>query len=154
MYRDAKGHPWTIYWFRIKDEYKTITMKTATQQVSGTNSSSKEAKEKSASAFNSLVYRIALIWTLKDNYSSGRPLYQKYKGNVNDDDELAVNAAKAWFNKSDQQKLYQKMTYNDQDQFTKYLFELYSRTKTGGDPVTFKSYYNDKVKERTINPDF
>ena len=154
VYRDAKGHPWTIYWFRIKDEYKTITMKTATQQVSGTNSSSKEDKEKSASAFNSLTYRIALIWTLKDNYSNGKPLFQKYKGNINDDEELAVDAAKAWFNKSDQQKLYQKMTYNDQDQFTKYLFELYSRTKTGGEPVTFKSYYNDKVKERTINPDF
>jgi len=153
VYRDAKGHPWTIYWFRIKDEYKTITMKTATEQVSGTNSSSKEDKEKSANAFNSLTYRIALIWTLKDNYSNGKPLFEKYKG-INDDEDLAIKAAKAWFNKSEQQKLYQKMTYNDQDQFKKYLFELYTRTRSGGDPVTFKSYYNNDVNKRTINPDF
>ena len=158
VYRDAKGHPWTIYWFRIKNEYKTAStdqvIASLESQSSGTNSSSADAKQKSADAFNSLTYRLALIWKLKDDYSSNKiPLLEKFKG-ANDDEDKAVAAVKNWFNRADQQTLYKKMTYDDQDQFTKYLYQLYTRTKAGGADVTFKSAYNSKVKDKTIDPDF
>lgn len=113
-----------------------------------------ELQEKSASAFNSLAYRLALIWTLKDNYgSNGKYLFYNYKG-ANDDEDKAVEAAKNWMKKSEQQNLLNKLTDKDREQFNKYLIQLYQRTKYGGNNVTFKSAYNKKVKDKTIDPDF
>jgi len=113
-----------------------------------------ELQEKSASAFNSLVYRLALIWTLKDNYgSNGKYLFYNYKG-ANDDEDGAVEAAKNWMKKSEQQNLLNKLTDKDREQFNKYLIQLYQRTKYGGNNITFKSAYNKKVKDKTIDPDF
>jgi hypothetical protein len=113
-----------------------------------------ELQEKSASAFNSLTYRLALIWKLKDNYgSNGKYLFYNYKGG-NDDEEGAVEAVKNWMKKSEQQNLLNKLTDNDREQFNKYLTQLYTRTRTGGDDVTFKSAYNKRVKDKTIDPDF
>jgi hypothetical protein len=113
-----------------------------------------ELKTTSASAFNTLTYRLALIWKLKDKYgSSSKPLFEKYKG-TNDNEAGALVSVKNWFNKSDQQTLYKKLTDNDKQQFNKYLTLLYERTENGGDNVIFKSYYNNKVKEIIIDPDF
>jgi hypothetical protein len=113
-----------------------------------------ELKQKSANAFNSLTYRLALIWKLKDNYGNNKkPLFEKYKG-ANDNESGALSAVKDWFKKSEQNDLLNKLTDKDLEQFIKYLTLLYERTENGGDNVTFKSYYNNKVKDKTIDPDF
>jgi hypothetical protein len=113
-----------------------------------------ELQQKSATSFNSLTYRLALIWTLKDNYGqNGKPLLDSYKGG-NDDEDGAVESVKNWFKKPEQQSSLDKLTDKDREQFNKYLIQLYSRTKYGGDNVTFKSAYNKKVKDKTINPNF
>lgn len=113
-----------------------------------------ELQEKSANAFNSLTYRLALIWKLKDDYGSGKKyLFLGLKFNSNGS-EIAVTRVKNWFEKSEQQTLLNKLTDNDRNQFNKYLTQLYNRTQNGGDNVTFKSAYNKKVKDKTIDPDF
>jgi hypothetical protein len=85
VYRSGGGHPWTIYWFRIKDEYKGSAT-SATVQQSGTDKKDKESLEKSASAFNSLTYRLAIIYKLKDNYGpAGDPLFERFKGTFSDE---------------------------------------------------------------------
>jgi len=113
-----------------------------------------ELQEKSANAFNSLTYRLALIWKLKDNYgSNGKYLFYSYKGG-NDNEDEAVETAKNWIKKSEQQTLLDELTKDDRAQFNKYLSQLYNRTKNGGDNVTFQSAYNKRVKDKTIDPNF
>jgi hypothetical protein len=125
-----------------------------TQDTPAKQPTFEELQEKSANAFNSLTYRLALIWKLKDKYgSNGKYLFYNYKGG-NDDEEGAVEAVKNWMKKSEQQNLLNKLTDNDREQFNKYLTQLYTRTRTGGDDVTFKSAYNKRVKDKTIDPDF
>ena len=157
--------PWTLYWFRIKNEYKNTT-----GPVSSTPAptlSDKEIKEKSARGFNNLTYRLSLIYQLKDDYGTGtytpNPTYsnqqaKKYlfydaKG-VNDDELKAVRLLEQWLENQTQKVELEKLTTNDFYEFKKYLTLLISRTKTGGDDVIFKSAYNNNVKKVTIDPNF
>lgn len=154
VYRSAGGHPWTIYWFRIKEEYKGAAT-SATVQQSGSNKKDKASLKKSASAFNSLTYRLSIIYKLLDNYGSkGAPLFEPYSSYGGDNENNAVAALKKWMNKENQQAKYREMTYDDQDQYNKYLAKLYTATRTGSGEITFKSKYNTGVKEKTINANF
>ena len=155
--------PWTLYWFRIKNEYKNTT-----GPVSSTPAptlSDKEIKEKSARGFNNLTYRLSLIYRLKDDYGSGTynkdgrgiqvKKYLFYDATGGNDDELkAVKLLEQWLENQTQKVELEKLTTNDFYEFKKYYQLLISRTKTGGDDVIFKSAYNDKVKKVTIDPNF
>ena len=158
--------PWTLYWFRIKNEYKNTTgpiLSTPAPTLSD-----KEIKEKSARGFNNLTYRLSLIYRLKDDYGSGTytpdPTYSNQQAkkylfydvsSVGGDDELkAVRLLEQWLENQTQKVELEKLTTNDFYEFKKYYQLLISRTKTGGDDVIFKSAYNDKVKKVTIDPNF
>ena len=160
----SPNSPWTLYWFRIKNEYKNTTgpiLSTPAPTLSD-----KEIKEKSARGFNNLTYRLSLIYRLKDDYGSGT--YNKDKlgiqvtkflfydvSSVGGDDELkAVELLEQWLENQTQKVELEKLTTNDFYEFKKYYQLLISRTKTGGDDVIFKSAYNNKVKKVTIDPNF
>lgn len=154
VYRSGGGHPWTIYWFRIKDEYKGSAT-SATVQQSGTDKKDKETLEKSAAAFNSLTYRLAIIYKLKDNYGpAGDPLFERFKGTFSDEKNKAIAALKKWGDEENQQVKYRQMTYDDQSQYRTYLSKLYTATRIGSGEITFKSSYNKGVQDKTINANF
>jgi hypothetical protein len=127
--------------------------------------SPKEIKEKSANGFNNLTYGLSLIYQLKDDYGSGtynkdgrgvqvkKYLFYDAKG-ANDDELEAVKLLEQWLENQTQKVYYEKLTTNDALEFQKSLRLLISRTKTGGDEITFESRYNDEVKKVTIDPDF
>jgi hypothetical protein len=69
--------PWTLYWFRIKNEYKNTTgpisstpAPTLNQLLSPTPRA-QEIQKESANGFNNLTYRLSLIYRLKDDYGLG-----------------------------------------------------------------------------------
>jgi hypothetical protein len=160
----SPNSPWTLYWFRIKNEYKNTT-----GPVSSTPAptlSDKEIKEKSARGFNNLTYRLSLIYRLKDNYGSGtynrdnngiqvtKPLFYDVSSAGGDDELKAVKLLEQWLKNQTQKVEYEKLTDKDKEEFSKYKNQLISRTKTRGDDVIFKSKHNDKVKKVTIDPNF
>ena len=111
--------------------------------------------KKSASAFNTLTYRLAIIYKLKDNYGpSGDPLFERFKDTFGDEKTKAVAALKKWESEENQQVKYRQMTYDDQNQYRKYLSKLYAATRTGGGEITFKSSSNKDVQDKTINANF
>ena len=153
--------PWTLYWFRIKNEYKNTT-----GPVSSTPAptlSPQEIKEKSARGFNNLTFQLSLIYRLKDNYglSSGNfdvpyyPLFWDEKGVLNDDEEKAVKLLEQWLKKPNQKVQYEKLTDKDKVEFQKYLKLLIDRTVFPPHlDVIFQSADNNNVKKVTINPNF
>jgi hypothetical protein len=172
---DSPNLPWTLYWFRIKNEYKNTTgpisstpAPTLNQFLSPTPRA-QEIQKESANGFNNLTYRLSLIYRLKDDYGSGtytpNPTYsnqqaKKYlfydaKGILfNDDEILAVELLEQWLKKPNQKVELEKLTDKDKKEFSNYKDLLISRTKTRGNDVTFQSKHNDKVKKVTINPNF
>ena len=156
--------PWTLYWFRIKNEYKNTTgpiLSTPAPTLSD-----KEIKEKSARGFNNLTYRLSLIYRLKDDYGSGtynrdnngiqvtKPLFYDVSSAGGDDELKAVRLLEKWLENQTQKVEYEKLTDKDKEEFSKYKNQLISRTKTRGDEVIFNSSYNNEVKKVTIDPDF
>jgi hypothetical protein len=160
----APNLPWTLYWFRIKNEYKNTTGPVSTTPAP--TLSPREIKEKSARGFNNLTYRLSLIYQLKDDYGSGtynrdnngiqvkKYLFYDAKSFTGDDELKAVRLLEQWLENQTQKVELEKLTTNDALEFQKYLRLLILRTKTGEDEVTFKSAYNNEVNNVTINPNF
>ena len=153
--------PWTLYWFRIKNEYKNTTgpiLSTPAPTLSP-----QEIKKGSAKGFNNLTSGLSLIYQLKDNYglSSGNfdvpyyPLFWDEKGVLNDDEEKAVKLLEQWLKKPNQKVQYEKLTDKDKVEFQKYLKLLIDRTVFPPHlDVIFQSADNNNVKKVTINPNF
>jgi len=80
-------------------------------------------------------------------------LFYDAKG-VNDDELKAVKLLEKWLENQTQKDHLKKLTTNDALEFQKYLRQLISRTKTGGDDVIFQSAYNNEINKVTINPNF
>ena len=140
VYSSAKGSPWTVYWFRIKDEYKCLS-----EGTSGGDP---------ARAFNNLTYLLSLIYTLKDNYGKNKkPLFSPFKG-VNDDEEKAVDALKEWFKTDKAQYQYKLLTGDYKKAFNESYQKLLWETKSSKASITFQYDKDSKVNKITINSDF
>ena len=140
------GSPWTIYWFRIKDEYKSSTTQTS--------STSTTDPKKSATAFNNLTFMLSKIYKLTDDYGNGKkPLFEPYKG-FDDNEQKAAAALAKWINTDKPSKQISSLTNDDKKEFEKYFTKLVKQTIGDQNNVTFKSDKNKDVKNVTIDPDF
>jgi len=110
----------------------------------------------STKAFQSLVQDLQKIYTLTDTFGpNGDPLFQRFKGIINDDEQPAVNALDTWISRPSQQSSVNTLNTNDKVAFEEQFTKL--RRKTLGvntnDNVVF-SPPSDPSFSVIINSDF
>jgi hypothetical protein len=107
--------------------------------------------DESANAFNNLTYNLSLIWTIKDNYKDGKPLFKNAKA-FNPKGKPASELFNEWFDTNGPQYQYKKLTQDDKIAFKHYKDALLAATAAGENKnITFKSDKNKKVKTKVIN---
>ena len=148
VYGSTSITPWTVYWFRIKDEYKDLP---------ASNQPLTLTPEDSARAFNNLTYQLKQIYSLKDNYSnSGNFLLNDFliSDGGRNDEEGAVKRIKEWFETDGPQYFFKQLEEEDKKAFNEAYYKLLYTTKNTPSDITFDSPKNKKVNKVIINSDF